>query len=255
MTYRPAAGFAAGKNSIEESVNISIFLLNSIIIIPGLGAADEVVGTGALGAVVQRPAVGALAARVLVADGGAAELLALLVGGAVVVALALIAAALERVPHKVGLAAADRPVVLSHLAIGIGTARGADLVPRESAAGLERVSGEPPGAPADGHVPPHVAVRARPAGRRAGVNAVVVLAGLVFAAVAVGDAVAAVALLEGVAHGARLAPADGSAALVLADGVPAAGVGHGAGVGAAPDAAAVVGASHQSGHDIWNQVA
>ena len=63
--------------------------------VPGLRAADEVVGAGALGAVVQRTAVGALAARVLVADGRAAELLALLVRGAVVVALALVTATLH----------------------------------------------------------------------------------------------------------------------------------------------------------------
>ena len=82
---------------------------------PGLGASDEVVWAGALGAVVERAAVGALAAGVLVAHGGAAELLALLVRRAVVVALALVPAALQRVPNKVGLAAADRAVVLPHL--------------------------------------------------------------------------------------------------------------------------------------------
>ena len=59
-------------------------------------AADEVLRAGAVCAVVLRAAVGALAARVLVADGRAAELLALLVRRAVVVALALVPATLHK---------------------------------------------------------------------------------------------------------------------------------------------------------------
>ena len=74
---------------------VAVVVLGALRVAPGLRAADEVVGAGALGAVVQRAAVGALAARVLVAAGRAAELLALLVRRAVVVALALVTATLR----------------------------------------------------------------------------------------------------------------------------------------------------------------
>ena len=70
-------------------------MLGALRVAPGLRAADEVVRAGAVGAVVLRAAVGALAARVLVAHGSAAELLALLVRRAVVVALTLVPATLH----------------------------------------------------------------------------------------------------------------------------------------------------------------
>ena len=84
----------------------------------------------------------------------------------------------------------------TYLAVGVGAACCADLVPGEPAAGLEGVAGEAARAAADGDVAAHVAVGARAARRRAGVDAVVVLARLLVAAVAVRHAVTAEALLQ-----------------------------------------------------------
>ena len=84
----------------------------------------------------------------------------------------------------------------TYLAVGVGAAGCADLVPGEPAAGLEGVSGEAARAAADGDVAAHVAVGARAARGRARVDAVVVLARLLVAAVAVRHAVTAEALLQ-----------------------------------------------------------
>ena len=61
---------------------------------------------------------------------------------------------------------------------------------KSSKSHLERVPCVAPGAPADGHVVPDCAVGALGAGGGAGVDAAVVLAGLVGAALRVSDTVA-----------------------------------------------------------------
>ena len=142
---------------------------------------------GALGAVVDGLAVGVLPAHPLPTRRLApvAHTVALLRLPALPVGVALVAAALEGVPDVRVFAPADRPVVLADLAVGVGAAGSTDLLPGEPAAVTEGVSSGAPGAPADRHVVLHGAVGALAAGDGARVDALVVLAGPLGAAVLV----------------------------------------------------------------------
>lgn len=174
---QPDAGLVGGAVVVARTLGVA----------PGVGVAQEVGRAGALRAVVDRLAVGVLPAHPLAACGLApvAHPVALLRLAALAVGVALVAAALQRVPDVGVLAPADRPVVLADLAVSVGAAGGADLVPGEPAAVTEGVPGGAPGAPADRHVVLHGAVGALAAGDGARVDALVVLAGPLGAAVLV----------------------------------------------------------------------
>ena len=238
----------------------------------GVGVAQEVWRTGALGAVVHSltnehvlvrdVSVSHLAVRILPAGPAAAGVLtavvqavALLAGPAVPVRVALVAAALQRVPDVGRLAAADRPVVLSnlrklintktrseatHFTVSVCPARSADLVPGEPAAVAEGIAGCAAGAAADGHVVLHGAVRPGPARDGAGVHTLVVLAGARGPAVRVLVALALDAAGVGVALVAGQALAHRPPALVETLGAAAA---HSLHAGVGPAAGPAVGAA------------
>ncbi len=224
-----------------------------------VGVAQEVVGTRALSAVVPGHAVGVLAASVLIANGRATEVRALLARRAVEISFALVAAALQRIADEVALALANGPLVMIELAIGVGAASFANFVLGEATAAAERISGRSRRASANGHVVANLAIGAISATGTARVNALVVLTSLMVGAFRVGDALAGVALLvgiadvtgEAVANGAHSAGASAASInFIAAFGVATARVGHGAWIG--PAATARVGVADVAANTTAN---
>lgn len=152
---------------------------------PGEGVPEEIRGAGALGSVVD-----GLAIRVLPTHPGstgsdtAVGLSVTLLGLATnTVRVTFMTTSLQRVPYVGWLAAADRPVVLAHLAVSVWTTRGTDLGAGEAAAGAEGISCGSSRAPADSHMVLNTAVGSLSTGDGTGVHTLVVLASSLWSAV------------------------------------------------------------------------
>jgi hypothetical protein len=96
-----------------------------------------------------------------------------------------VAAAREGVSDVGGFAFADWTVIFTNCAVSVGAARSADLVTGEPATIPERISSGSSGTPADGNMIPDSAVCPLATGDAAGINALVVLAGLLGRAIRV----------------------------------------------------------------------
>jgi len=153
----------AGVSALQSDTGLvagAVVMSGALGVAAGVGIAQEVWGTGALGAVVDCLTIGVLSAR-----SSAARILtpvvlsvALLSWSALVVSLALVSAALQRVADVCCLASADGSVVRSNLTVSVSSTWSTDLVSGESSATSERISSCPPGTSADGDMILHGAL-------------------------------------------------------------------------------------------------
>ena len=121
-----AAGSGAGVGAAQVDARLvvgALALLGALRVAARPGVAQVVLGTLADGAVAARLADGSVAARAWCACALAAEVLAGLGVCALVIGLALVAAAGQRVALVAGLAGAHGTLVL-HAAVGVVAARG-----------------------------------------------------------------------------------------------------------------------------------
>lgn len=144
----------------------------------GVGIAEEVGRTGALGPVVDGLTIGVLSARSSATGVLTSVVLsvALLSRSALVVTLALVSAALQRVSDVCGLASADGSVIRSNLTISVSSTRSTNLVSGKSSAISKRIAGCSPRTSADGDVVLDGALRPLATGQLARIHALVVLA-------------------------------------------------------------------------------
>lgn len=183
-------GLAARILTLEAHAGlagVAVGVAGALRVAAGVGVAEEILWTCAGGAVVPRLAVGVLPAHSLLAGRDAAVRLpvAFLGLAAGLVAVALVSASGQGVADVGGFAFADGTIVFTNCAVGVGTARGADLVTGEPATVSEWISRSSPGTPTDGHMVPDSAVCSLAAGDAAGIHALVVLAGLLSRAIRV----------------------------------------------------------------------
>jgi len=164
---------------------VAVCVARALRVAAGVWVTKEVLGARARSTVVTSLAVCVFSTDSLLTGSDAAIRLSVtfLRLSASLVAFALVTTPGERVADVGGFAFADGAVVFTNCAVSVGAARSADLVTGEPATVSERISCSSPGTSTDGHMIPDSAVSPLAAGDAAGINALVVLAGLLGGAI------------------------------------------------------------------------